>query len=97
MRLKPLEDRIVVQRREAEKVSEGGIFIPENFAEKADSGTVLEVGPGKYKNGKFKTVDVTVGDTVMFARTAGQTVEVEKQEFLILREEDVLAIITVDQ
>jgi len=94
MNLRPLLDRVVVRRVDSEAVTKGGIVIPDTAAEKADQGTVLAVGPGKRnEHGDLVPLDVKVKDRVLFGRFAGQTVKVDKEELLILKEEDVLAII----
>jgi chaperonin GroES len=95
MNLKPLSDRVVVRRVDSESVTKGGIVIPDAATEKADQGTVLAVGPGKRnKEGDVVALDVAVGDRVIFGKFAGQTVKVDSEELLILREEDILGVIT---
>jgi chaperonin GroES len=95
MNLKPLSDRVVVRRVDSESVTKGGIVIPDAAAEKADQGTVLAVGPGKRnKEGELVALDVAVNDQVLFGKFAGQTVKVDGEELLILREEDILGVIT---
>jgi chaperonin GroES len=94
MNLKPLSDRVVVRRVDSESVTKGGIVIPDAATEKADSGTVLAVGPGKRnKEGELVALDVAVNDRVLFGKFAGQTVKVDGEELLILKEEDILAVI----
>ena len=94
MTLKPLQDRVLVQRVDSEKVTAGGIVIPDAAAEKADQGVVLAVGPGKYdEHGVLHAVPLQTGDRVLFGKFAGQTVKVEDKEYLILREDDVLAVV----
>ncbi|CAB4129127.1 GroS Co-chaperonin GroES (HSP10) [uncultured Caudovirales phage] len=95
MNLKPLSDRVVVRRVDSEAVTKGGIFIPDAAAEKADQGSVLAVGPGKRNptTGEINTLDVQVNDRVLFGKFAGQTVKVDGEELLILREEDILAVV----
>lgn len=94
MNLKPLSDRVVVRRVDSNTVTAGGIVIPDNAAEKADSGTVLAIGPGKRnEKGEIVAMDVAVNDRVLFGKFSGQTVKVNGEEVLILREEDILAII----
>jgi chaperonin GroES len=91
----PLGDKIVVERAEAEKVSQGGIFIPDNAAEKPDQGIVMAVGAGKYNDrGIFVENLVSVGDRIIFSKTAGVTVEVDKVSYLILRNDDVIGKIS---
>ena len=94
MNLKPLQDRVVVRRVDSEAVTKGGIVIPDAAAEKADKGTVLAVGPGKRNNeGEVVALDVAVNDQVLFGKFAGQTVKVNGKELLILKEDDILAVI----
>jgi chaperonin GroES len=94
MNLKPLSDRVVVRRVDSDTVTKGGIFIPDNAAEKADQGQVLAVGPGKRTEaGEVIALDVAVGDQVLFGKFSGQTVKVEGEELLILKEDDILGVI----
>ena len=94
MNIRPLSDRVVVRRVDSESVTAGGIFIPDNAAEKADSGTVVAVGPGKRDDsGQVNAVDVAVGNRVLFGKFSGQTVKVDGEELLILKEDDILAVI----
>ena len=94
MNLKPLSDRVVVRRVDSESVTAGGIFIPDAATEKADQGTVLAVGPGK-RNEQVEVValDIAVNDRVLFGKFSGQTVKVNGEEVLILKEDDILAVI----
>jgi len=94
MNLKPLSDRVVVRRVDSESVTKGGIFIPDAATEKADQGTVLAVGPGRRNsNGELIALDVAVDDQVLFGKFSGQTVKVEGEELLILREDDIFAVV----
>ena len=94
MNIRPLSDRVVVRRVDSESVTAGGIFIPDNAAEKADSGTVVAAGPGKRDDsGQVNAVDVAVGNRVLFGKFSGQTVKVDGEELLILKEDDILAVI----
>jgi chaperonin GroES len=95
MDLKPLQDRVVVRRVDSDTVTKGGIFIPDAAAEKADQGTVLAVGPGKRTllDGKVNPLDINVNDRVLFSKLSGQTVKIDGQELLILKEDDILAVI----
>lgn len=95
MNLKPLSDRVVVRRVDSESVTKGGIFIPDAAAEKADQGQVLAVGPGARNKvtGEVTATDVAVNDRVLFGKFAGQTVKVDGEELLILKEDDILAVI----
>ena len=96
MNLKPLSDRVVVRRVDSESVTKGGIFIPDAATEKADQGRVLAVGPGQRnkETGELIPLDVQVDDQVIFGKFSGQTVKVDGEELLILREEDILGVIT---
>ncbi len=94
MNLRPLHDRIVVKRLEQETKTASGIYIPDQAAEKPDQGEVLAVGPGKRDdNGKQITLDVKVGDRVLFGKYAGQAVKVDGQEVLVMREEDIMGVL----
>ena len=95
MNLKPLSDRVVVRRVDSESVTAGGIFIPDAATEKADRGTVLAVGPGKRNKdtGELIALDVAVDDQILFGKFAGQTVKIDNEELLILKEEEILAVI----
>jgi chaperonin GroES len=95
MNLKPLSDRVVVRRVDSETVTQGGIFIPDAATEKADQGTVLAVGPGKRnkETGVVTAIDVAINDRVLFGKFAGQTVKIDGEELLILKEEDVMAVV----
>ena len=95
MNLRPLQDRVIVRRVDSESVTKGGIVIPDAATEKADQGTVLAVGPGKRnKDGEVVALDVVAGDRVLFGKFSGQTVKVDGEELLILKEEDILGVIT---
>ena len=94
MKLKPLHDRIVVQVLEAETKTASGLVIPDNAAEKPTQGRVLAIGNGRtLENGTHVPVSVSVGDTVLFGKFAGQAVKVDGQEVLVMREEDIFAVI----
>ena len=94
MNLKPLSDRVVVRRVDSESVTAGGIFIPDAATEKADQGTVLAVGPGtRNEQGEVVALDIAVNDRVLFGKFSGQTVKVNGEEVLILKEDDILAVI----
>ena len=94
MNLKPLEDRLVVKRSEAETKTAGGIILTESAQEKPQQGTVLAVGPGRQlESGKRATPDVKVGDKVYFSKYAGSEIKVDGEEVIIMKESDVLAII----
>jgi chaperonin GroES len=94
MKLRPLHDRVIVKRVEEEKLSAGGIVIPDNAAEKPIRGEVLAVGNGKVlENGEQRGLDVKEGDTVLFGKYAGTEVKVDGEELLVMREDDIMAII----
>lgn len=94
MNVKPLSDRILVERIEQESKTAGGIIIPDNAKEKPKQAKVLAVGPGaKDENGKRIPVDVSVGDIVLFTQWAGSEIKVDGKELLVLKESDVIGII----
>jgi len=94
MKLRPLHDRVIVKRVEEEKLSAGGIVIPDNAAEKPIRGEVLAVGNGKLlENGETRALDVSVGDTALFGKYSGTEVKVDGQDLLVMREDDIMAII----
>jgi chaperonin GroES len=94
MKLRPLQDRILVQRIEEEKTTKGGIIIPDTAKEKPAEGKVIAVGPGKTaENGKRVTPDIKKGDRILFGKYSGTEVKIEGDEYLIMREDDVLGII----
>ena len=94
MKIRPLHDRVIVKRLDNERKTSSGIVIPDNVAEKPDQGEVVAVGPGKRDdNGKLITMDLKVGDRILFGKYSGQTVKVEGDELLVMREEDVMGVI----
>jgi chaperonin GroES len=94
MKIRPLHDRVIVKRLEEERKTASGIVIPDAAAEKPDQGQVLSVGPGKRdENGKHVTLDVKVGDRILFGKYAGQTVKVDGEELLVMREEDIMGVV----
>ena len=94
MKIRPLHDRIIVKRMEEQEVKKGGIIIPDSAKEKPQEGKVIAVGTGKVADdGKKIPMDVKAGDKILFGKYSGSEVKVEDEEYLILREEDVLAII----
>ena len=94
MKIRPLHDRVIVKRVEAERTTASGIVIPDSAGEKPDQGEVLAVGPGKRDDsGKLNAPDVKVGDRVLFGKYAGQTVKVDGEELLVLREEDLVGVV----
>ena len=94
MKIRPLHDRVIVKRIEEERKSAGGIVIPDTAAEKPDQGEIVAVGKGKKDDqGKLIPIDVKVGDRVLFGKYSGQTVKVEGDELLVMREEDLFAVV----
>ena len=94
MKIRPLHDRIIVKRLEEERKTASGIVIPDTAAEKPDQGEVVAVGKGKVlDDGKIRTLEVKVGDKILFGKYSGQTVKVEGEELLVMREEDVMGVI----
>jgi chaperonin GroES len=90
--LEPLDDRVVLRRLEAESKTAGGILLPDTAKEKPQRAEVVAVGPGKIlDDGKRATLDVKVGDTVLFGKYSGTEVKVDGEELLIVRESDLLA------
>ncbi|HZP87486.1 MAG TPA: co-chaperone GroES [Burkholderiales bacterium] len=94
MKIRPLHDRIIVKRLEEERKTASGIVIPDTAAEKPDQGEVLAIGNGKVlEDGKVRPLQVKVGDKVLFGKYSGQTVKVQGEEVLVMREEDVMGVI----
>lgn len=94
MKLRPLHDRVIVKRLEEEKKSTGGIIIPDSATEKPIRGKVLAVGPGKVNDkGELSKMSVKKGDTVLFGKYSGTEVKVDGTEYLVVREDDLFAII----
>ena len=94
MNIRPLHDRVIVKRLDNERKTASGIVIPENAAEKPDQGEILAVGPGKRDDsGKLIAMDVKVGQRVLFGKYAGQSVKIDGEEVLVMREEDIMGVI----
>ncbi len=94
MKIRPLHDRVVVKRMEEERTSAGGIVIPDSATEKPSEGKVMAVGKGKVnESGEILAMDVKVGDKILFGTYSGSAVKIEGEEFLIMREEDILGVI----
>ena len=94
MNLRPLHDRVIVKRLDQETQTASGLIIPEAAAEQPDQGEILAIGNGKIlEDGKVRPLDVKVGDRVLFGKYAGQTVKVDGNEVLVMREEDIMAIV----
>lgn len=95
MALRPLSDRVIIKRLDNERKTASGIVIPESAAEKPDQGEVISVGPGKKnEDGKAQPIDLKAGDKVLFGKYAGQAVKVDGEELLVIREEEILAVIS---
>jgi chaperonin GroES len=94
MKIRPLHDRVIVKRQEEERTSPGGIVIPDSATEKPIKGKVLAVGKGKIlENGDVRPLDVKIGDSVLFGKYSGTEIKVEGDELLVMREEDIMAVI----
>ncbi|MBR0565997.1 co-chaperone GroES [Azoarcus sp. L1K30] len=97
MQIRPLRDRIIVKRLEAQRTTASGIVIPDNAAEKPEQGEVLAVGPGRLNDkGELLAMQVRAGDRVLFGKYAGQTVKIDGEEVLVMREEDVMGVLDAD-
>jgi chaperonin GroES len=94
MNLRPLHDRVIIKRVEEETKSAGGIVLPGTAAEKPSRGTVLAVGRGKIlENGDIRPLDVKVGDQVLFGKYSGSEVKLEGEEMIVMREDEIMAVI----
>ena len=94
MKLRPLGDRVIVKRIESETKTASGIVIPDSAAEKPDQGEVLAVGPGKKNDkGDVAAMNVKVGDRVLFGKYSGQTVKIDGEELMVMKEEDLFAVV----
>ena len=94
MNIRPLHDRIIVERLEEETKTAGGIIIPDSAKEKPQQGKIIAVGKGKKsEDGKVQPLDVKVGDKVLFGKYAGTEVKIEGKEYLMMREEDIMGVI----
>ncbi len=94
MKIRPLQDRVIVKRLEEEQKTKGGIIIPDTAKEKPIEGEVIAVGKGKIlEDGKIAKLDVKVGDRVLFSKYGGTEVKIEGVDYLIMREDDILGII----
>ena len=97
MDLKPLGDRVIVEVVEEEETTASGIVLPDTAKEKPQRGRVLAVGPGRYEDGKLVALDVSEGDEIIFSKYGGTEVKVGGEEYLILRESDILAKVTTSK
>ena len=94
MKIRPLHDRVIVKREEEEKKSQGGIIIPDTATEKPIFGKVVAVGKGKIlENGEIRPLDVKVGDKILFGKYSGTEVKMDGDELVVMREEDIMAIV----
>ena len=94
MKIRPLDDRVIVLREEEEQKSTGGIIIPDTAKEKPQRGKVIAVGPGKFgKDGKRIPMDVKAGDNVFFAKYSGTDIKIDSVEHVFMREDDILSIV----
>jgi len=94
MKIRPLHDRVIVRRMEEERTSSGGIVIPDTAAEKPVRGEILAVGNGKIlDNGEVRGLDVKAGDRVLFGKYSGTEVKVDGEELVVMREDDIMAVI----
>ncbi|RMF13749.1 MAG: co-chaperone GroES [Candidatus Dadabacteria bacterium] len=93
MNLRPLHDRVIVERVESEETTKSGIIIPDTAKEKPQEGKVIAVGDGKVVDGKKQEMNVKAGDRVLFSKYAGTEITVDGEEYLIMREDDILAVI----
>ena len=91
--IKPLSDRVVVRAEEAEVMTSSGLYIPDSAKEKPQRGTVVSVGPGKVENGTKIEMTVKEGDTVLYGKYSGTEITLDSEEYLIMRESDILGII----
>ncbi|MES2354702.1 MAG: co-chaperone GroES [Pseudomonadota bacterium] len=94
MEIRPLHDRVIVRRLEEERKTASGIVIPDSAAEKPDQGEIIAIGNGKIlEDGKVRPLDVKIGDRVLFGKYSGQAVKVKGEEFLVMREEDIMGVV----
>jgi chaperonin GroES len=94
MKLKPLQDRVVIERLSGEERTKGGLIIPDTAKEKPAQGKVIAVGPGKRdEDGKLLALDVKVGDTVLFSKYSGNEIKIDGKDHLILREDEILGVL----
>ena len=94
MKIRPLHDRVIVKRLDEDRTSPGGIVIPDTAAEKPVEGTIVAVGKGKIlEDGNVRPLDVKVGDKILFGKYSGTEVKIDGEELLVMREEDVMAVI----
>ena len=94
MKLRPLHDKVIIKRLEEERKSPGGIVIPDSATEKPSRGKVIAVGNGQIlENGQVRTLEVKVGDTILFGKYSGTEVKMDGEEYLVIRETEIMAIL----
>ncbi|WLE64037.1 co-chaperone GroES [Burkholderia plantarii] len=97
MQIRPLYDRVIVKRIEAQRTTASGIVIPDSATEKPEQGEVVAVGSGRLlQDGALRALQLKVGDQVLFGKYAGQTVKIDGEELLVMREEDVMGVLETD-
>ena len=94
VKITPLSDRVVVKASEDTEQMRGGLYIPDTAKEKPQQGEIIAAGPGKYEDGKLVPMSVKVGDKVLYGKYSGTEITLDNEQFLILRESDVLAIVS---
>ena len=94
VKITPLSDRVVVKASEDTEQMRGGLYIPDTAKEKPQQGEIIAAGPGKYEDGKLVPMSVNVGDKVLYGKYSGTEITLDNEQFLILRESDVLAVVS---
>ena len=94
VKITPLSDRVVVKASEDTEQMRGGLYIPDTAKEKPQQGEIIAAGPGKYEDGKLVPMSVKVGDKVLYGKYSGTEITLDNEQFLILRESDVLAVVS---
>jgi chaperonin GroES len=98
MKVRPLHDRVLLKRIEQQEMVKGGIIIPDTAKEKPMEGEVISVGPGKImEDGKRSPMDVKAGDRILFGKYAGSEIKIDDQEYVIMREEEILAVLGTEK
>ena len=98
MKFRPLHDRVVVQRVDAEEKTKGGIIIPDTAKEKPQEGKIIAVGPGaRDENGKLQPLDVKAGDRILFGKWSGTEIKLDGEDYLIMKESDIMGVIEGSQ
>jgi chaperonin GroES len=95
IKIRPLHDRVVIRRLDEDNTTAGGIVIPDNAAEKPIKGEIIAIGSGKpLDNGEIRSLDVAVGDTVIFGKFAGTEVKLDGSDYVVMREEDIMGVLS---